>query len=333
MTLSFADASKALVSAAQKTNEFSAACAEQLQNLKDELAGTDSALRSVLAHQANLKLPNGLYLYMKESQSTRALNETRIAHAIESLNPAQCVELAREHKDWSPSQVLAEAIADNLYAECVVTNSAPALSKKIPTPDAVWRAAPANVVPHAQRFYDLQQKLAAMRKHRSAGKKRAASVQAVAEPVVQAYMEQQHVVQKVVQFGPVEEEEHSSDEDELYFPPFPEMPTLPVPVHVDTQASPLPAPVAVLDTQDHALRGKKVMFTARTYTSRGKAPKLNTFLNALPQALQTVVTQKDYAQIPQLKPGILDKLLNLFKSQFQASQGSVKKRLILKSIE
>lgn len=328
MTLTFADASRALVTALEKTKEFTEACAEQVENIKDELAGTESALRSVLAHQEHLKLPDGSYLYMKESQSSRALNETRIAHAIEMLTPAQCAQLARDHKEWNQAQVLVEAIADNLYEECVVSTSAPAIAKKMPK-DVSWRPAPATVVSHAERFQELQKKLAAMRKHRSAGKKRAAAVQAVAEPVVHAYLDKQQVAQKVVQFGQTAAAASASEsEEETYFPPLPTMPSLPNMPEV-SRPSVSEKPMEHIDTNDALLNGKKVMFASRTYTSRGKAPKLNTFLDALPQTLQSLTWTEVTAD---LKRNILDKLLSLFQSQFQKSQGTVKKRLVLKPI-
>ncbi len=326
MALTFAGASGALVMAVDKTNEFTAACAEQIENLKDELAGTESALRSVLTHQANLKLPDGLYLYLKESHSTRALNETRVAHAIEQLSPEQCATLARAHRDWSSVQVIAEALADNLEAECMVITTAPAISKKMPA-DVVWRPAPPNVVQHAGRFQELQQQLAVIRKHRTAGRKRVAAVQAVAEPIVQAYLEQQRVAQKIIQFGPAPATPAPA------LPPLPVMPVLP---NVAPVVEPPPkTTVAWVDTTDDVLRGKRVMFTARTYTSRGKAPKLNQFLEAVPTTLQAVAPLakvSDWAAIAECKTAILDKMLTLFQSQFQAAQGAVKKTLVMKTV-
>jgi len=273
-------------------------------------------LRTVLAHHAHLKLPNGGYLFLKNCQSSRALNQTRIARAVNALTPEQCVVISQENASWSAVKILSEALADNLDAECVVRTTTPAITKKAPTGEMPWKTAPPTVVAQAERFTHLHEQLSVMRKHRTTGKKRAAAVQAAAEPVVQAYLQEHDVSRQVVQFGGPA------------LADLPALPVLPAPLSNLPALPDLPAVPAVLPG---AGDGQKVMFATRTYTTRGKAPSLNAFIDALP-ALMAPFAQQGLAQIPTLKKDILKVLLDLFREKYEAQQGSVKKRLVVKAL-
>jgi hypothetical protein len=318
MTLSFADATRALAQITADTQHFQEACGDQIKEAQDELDGVDSALRTVLAHHSHFKLPNGQFLYLKKCQSSRALNETRIARAVDALTAEQCRHLSREHTNWSPVQVLSEALADNLDAECTVRTTTPTITKKAPVADVTWKPAPVAVATQAERYTQLHDQLSVMRKHRTTGKKRAAAVQAVAEPVVQAYLQEHQVSRQVVQFGSA-----------VALPTLPTLPALPVlPTALPEIPVPTTLPPAVVPAAAEALQGQKVMFATRTYTARGKAPTLNEFIDALPTTVAPFA-QKD---ITQIKKDMLKVLLDLFKEKYGAQQGSVKTRLVVKNI-
>jgi hypothetical protein len=319
MTLSFADATRALAQISADTQQFQDACGDQIKDAQDELDGVDTALRTVLAHHSHFKLPNGGFLYLKKCQSSRALNETRIAKAVDALTMAQVQALQRDHASWSPVQVLSEALADNLDAECVVRSTTPTITKKAPAAaDVVWKPAPAAVVTQAERYTQLHDQLSVMRKHRATGRKRAAAVQAVAEPIVQAYLQDHQVSRQVVQFGG-----NNTTPTLLPLPALPMLPTV-----APTASASIALPTIVPAATAEALQGQKVMFATRTYTARGKAPTLNEFIDALPSTLAPFASK----DIMQIKKDMLKVLLDLFKEKYGAQQGSVKTRLVVKNI-
>lgn len=342
MTLSFADATRALAQVSASSREFQDACMDQIRDTQLELDGIDSALRSILAHHTHLKLPDNSYLYLKNCQSMRALNETRIAKAVDALSVKQYEALLQDDasKSWSPTRVLCEALADNLDAECVVHTTAPTICKKPPatTTNAVWRAAPPAVAAHAKRFTELHEKLSVMRKHRSAGKKRAASVQAVAEPIVQAYLENHKVSRQLIQFGGTPAPPAPS------LPALPEIPEVMASQGITTQgmgsqgmgsqgmgSQGMVAEPTIVQNATGTLNGQRVMFVTRTYTSRGKAPKLNSFVDALPQGM-AIFAKDSFANLMSRKTEILKVMLEMYSQQYQTDQGSVKKRLIVKPV-
>jgi hypothetical protein len=321
MTLSFAEASRALAQVNIHTAEFEAACAERMRDMQDELDGVDSSLRAVLMHEKHVKLPDGSYLYMKECQSTRALNETRIARALDALTEEQLKEVMRENTQWTPWRVILEALSDNLDSECVVVTKAPTIVKKAPSLTVQWKPASQNIATQASRFQELRKSLTAIRKHRTVGKRRFAAVQSVAEPIVQSYLESHRVDKQLVQFG-------GTAAPQIALPPFPVVPELPgltinEPVAAETTTT-------IID-DGLALDGQKVMFSTRTYTSRGKAPSLSTFIDAMPTSL-TKFNAMTLQQVQNSKPEILKALINLYKNQFITEQGSVKKRLVCKTL-
>ena len=338
MTLSFADATRALAQVSASSREFQDACMDQIRETQQELDGIDSALRSILAHHTHLKLPDNSYLYLKNCQSMRALNETRIAKAVDALSVKQYEALLQDDasKSWSPTRVLCEALADNLDAECVVHTTSPTICKKPPatTTNAVWRAAPPAVAAHAKRFTELHEKLSVMRKHRSAGKKRAASVQAVAEPIVQAYLENHKVSRQLIQFGG-----SSTAPPGAALPALPEIPegiatdrmVSEVMVSQGMASQGMVAEPTIVQNATGSLNGQRVMFVTRTYTSRGKAPKLNSFVDALPQGM-AIFAKDSFANLMSRKTEILKVMLEMYSQQYQTDQGSVKKRLIVKPV-
>lgn len=334
--MDFAQASRMRLRAKDETDAFTRACKDQETDIKDELEGVVNIFKNVLSSGDSdvLQLRDGSYLYMKANTSTRALNEDRLGAAVDNISYNQ---LKRMASSLGPEQqtlcgILCASLEENLEDECVKVSYTPSLAKRRPTGLAESTAArPASdaVERAAQNYKDLRNKLSAIRKHKSAGRKRCAEVKELTEPVICAYMDEQETTQQRVRFVSETTAEAASTPVPMELP---EMPVL-LPSHTPETKRAKHSDV-VLKTDVTAPR--TVEFKKRVYTSRGKAPKLRQFSEAMAPRVRRILGSdgvsdsnlRKWSSVDS-KRALMASLLQQYEEQYSASKGETKQRLTM----
>lgn len=338
---------------------FTKACSEQESEIKDQIDGLAGLFQSALSEHEPGKLlyalDNGGYLYMRTITSVRLLNEERISKAVQLIDAEQLEEVRvamREQLDRPPTfaEVVVACVHENLEDECTSTSYAPTVTQRRPKaidPALPSRPAPRAVSRAATNYTALKKQLTALRKHRSKGQKRVADVAALTEPVIHKYMKQKELTKQRVRLidgAAVAAEEASAVDAPVAAVELPPMPAL-LPDHAREDAEDAPAPKRVaaaeitMDAGAGAAEvGRTIEIKRRTYTSRGKAPRIETFIDGLPE--QIAKSHRKYSKgapkQPDLgqeeKKAILAVLLERFRTMHDAAKGKVTEKLLVKSL-
>ena len=329
--MDFAQASRMRLRAKDETDAFTRACKDQETDIKDELEGVVNIFKNVLSSGDSdvLQLRDGSYLYMKANTSTRALNEDRLGAAVDNISYNR-IASSLDPEQQTLCGILCASLEENLEDECVKVSYTPSLAKRRPTALAESTAArPASdaVERAAKNYKDLRNKLSAIRKHKSAGRKRCAEVKELTEPVICAYMDEKETTQQRVRFVSSTEAAPTPVQMEL-----PEMPTL-LPSHTPETKRAKHSDV-VLKTD--VTTPRTVEFKKRVYTSRGKAPKLRQFSEAMAPRVRGILGNdgvsdsnlRKWSSVDS-KRALMASLLQQYEEQYSASKGETKQRLTM----
>lgn len=266
------------VRAHAESETFEEACGAHEEDIKDALDGILGIFKNVLSSPRvdAYILRDGGYLYMRSSTSTRAINETRIASAVEAITVGQLKRLSEE-----PSATLVEvvcgAIDENLEDECISVSYTPYVAKRKPSTlkeGAACKTSTESIESAVEEFRKLREKLAALRKHKSGGKRRVNEVKEQTEPVLLAHMQEQGTKRQRIEIQtqhPSADETASTAESE----PLPPLPVL-LPTHQEGPSAAETVTVVLPNCEPKAYQLQR-----RTYTSRGKAPALAKFSESL----------------------------------------------------
>jgi len=352
--LSFAEATIMRVRAKEEADVFMKACAERESEMADELNGIVGIFKNVLASGTGaVQTADGSYLYVKTNVSTRALNEERLGVAVDNITLSQLkrAETAlKDSGDVTMVHILCACVEENLEDECTRVSHAPTVSKRRPAaldPSVVAQPASDAVERAVEKFLRLKKTLAELRRHRSLGRRRVADVANETEPAIRTYMDEKNVAKQRVRLvnQPVVQAR----------PPEPTLPAVPafLPAHaaederrlseangepLRKRAKPDAPPVTMTASQ---LAPRTVEFKTRTYTSRGKAPRMREFTEILPTVVHQVVGAEATAPSESLlkkwatkesKKKLLASLLDRYTVLFNASKGKTTEKLVVRTV-
>lgn len=323
------------VKAQAESDTFTEACSTQEEDIKDALEGVVGIFKNVLttSRAEAIVLRDGGYLYMRSSTSTRAINEPRIASAIQAITVGQLKRLS-EDDAISLAEILCVAIDENLEDECITVSYAPNVAKRKPSTlkdGATCQNSTPAVEKAVAEYRKLKEKLGLLRKHRSGGRKRVTEVKEQTEPILLAHMQEQGAKRQRIDLLPVETEPESSPEAAP--DPLPPLPVL-LPTHQDGPSAAQAMTVVVPDCEP-----KTYQLQRRTYTSRGKAPALKKFSDSLKQCVAPAVqssTINDATLRRWASEASKNKLIELvvthYNALFAASKGVQTEKLTLKCV-
>lgn len=327
--LTLEQASLVLLNVQRQETVFATECKEQQKQYVTELKGINAVFETLLQATPHIKLASGKYLYFKQSHSARAVNEDRIRQAVENLSLTQIRDMARSNQDLkTPTAQITAALCNNLESECIALTQRPHLAARrpinIPTTTA-WRTADATTESTVQRYMELQARSKMLRVHQQNGRKRCHAMQTAAEPVLLEFMANKH--KQVVQWVGSD----AASEVQSTLPPLPLFTGLPGAEQVmatETAGQPL-----VFPTNEPCL--SEIQIQKRVYTSRGKAPGLTAFTEALVPVVSSVVVQTKAlteAELKVIKTNLVDSLLQTFRVMFEAQHGKTTEKLKIRAL-
>lgn len=351
--MDFSEAAIMHLQAHDAGDAFAHACSERESTIKAEMDSMVQVFRGVLEGDANVyALSNGGYLYLKSNTTTRGVNASRIETAVTDLTVGQLQRVAdqiRVNSSRQPTlgEVLHDAIQENLEDECITVNRRPEIALRRPKGvDSNVGRAPESIDRVALQYVGLKTRLGELRKQRTRGKKRCLDVVQMTEPVIREYMRNNWVqrVRLLPEAAAAASPPSSATPDtpDTALDPLPELPVL-LPQHkmeardvarnVAKANSGAAAPM--VDIAASLAAERTIEFRKRTYTSRGKMPKLTEYTKRIAKALSKLPATVSESAIKKLlgsegRRQIAEVLLDELNAMVSVTKGKTTEKLKIK---
>lgn len=249
--MDFKKATFSIYEATANDATFTKECAEQEEEIKEDLESVMSTFKAVLSDgdtEQIYQLLDGTFLHMKETLSPRALNVERISLAVDKLSVDQLRRVSKDMREanagatLSVLAVLCACLEENLEDECIVVSHTPTVAKRKPAGPMKINIATEAIEKVVLRFNTLKEQLAILRKHKSKGKKVLENAKTTNEPILRRYLETHNLDSQDVQCVSASESPSSSGMLPVYHKSLPKLPPAVVTTAV---AAPIVAPNVV----------------------------------------------------------------------------------------